>query len=162
MTPRRSTARSRDIGLEPLAIREKAGFDGLGLAHRLGWDQSKVSRIEGGKQAVDEVDLISWLTSCGIKHPRIRQLVDENREATKETWVLPHGPASSDSRNLSAEEKAAKTITIYSCGLVPGLLQTPRVRACRDTPLVARGEGDHAGGGGSHGQAGGSARREGS
>lgn len=122
MTPRRSTARSRDIGLELLAIREKAGYDGIGLANRLGWDQSKVSRIEGGKQAVDEVDLISWLTSCDVKYPRLRQLVDDNREATKDTWALSHTPTAG--RGLVAEERAAKTITHYACVLVPGLLQT--------------------------------------
>ncbi|TWP50625.1 helix-turn-helix domain-containing protein [Lentzea tibetensis] len=122
MTPRRSTARSRDIGLELLAIREKAGYDGIGLANRLGWDQSKVSRIEGGKQAVDEVDLISWLTSCDVKYPQLRQLVNDNREATRDTWVVPHSPTSG--RALVAEERAAKTITHYACVLIPGLLQT--------------------------------------
>ncbi|TWP47508.1 helix-turn-helix domain-containing protein [Lentzea tibetensis] len=125
MTSRRSTARSRDIGQELLAIREKAGFDGVGLADRLGWDQSKVSRIEGGKQAIDEVDLIHWLSSCGVKGARLRKLVDHNREATKETWVLPYGPGSADSRNVVAEEREAKAITTYNCVLIPGLLQTP-------------------------------------
>jgi transcriptional regulator with XRE-family HTH domain len=106
-------------------IRRKAGFKGQALADVLGWDQGKVSRVEKGKQALDEVDLMSWLIACDVKRAKLRQVVEQGREATRQTWVLPYGPASGDSRNLSVEESEAKSITVFACMLIPGLLQTP-------------------------------------
>jgi hypothetical protein len=77
------------------------------------------------QQAIDEIDLIHWLSTCNVKRPRLRQLVAFNREANEETWVLPYGAASPALRNITAEERTATKITAYACVLLPGLLQTP-------------------------------------
>lgn len=111
--------------MELADIREAAGHNGQELADLIGWDQSKVSRIENGKQSIDEVDLVTWLLACKIKAPRLRQIVKRNQDAIQDTWVLPYGTKSSDSRNVIVEEREAKTITVYDCLVVPALLQTP-------------------------------------
>jgi len=132
-----STARRRDLGMDLVAIREAAGFNGQELADALGWDQSKVSRLENGKQSIDQTDLLSWLITCDVKNPELRQFVARNEEAIKDTWVLPNNPSPTDSRNLIAEERASKKITTYACVWVPALLQTPgytRALAARFNP----------------------------
>jgi transcriptional regulator with XRE-family HTH domain len=111
--------------MELAEIREAAGFSGLGLAGTLGWDQSKVSRIEKGKQTITDFELVSWLVACKVSGRRLNQLAVHSRNASKQTWVLPNGPTSADSRNLRAEEQEAKIITVYACTQIPGLLQTP-------------------------------------
>jgi transcriptional regulator with XRE-family HTH domain len=111
--------------MELAALRKAAGFSGQAIADSLGWDQSRVSRVEKGKQAIDEIDLITWLLACNVKRPQLRGIVAHNLGTVQETWVLPYGPASSDSRNVLAEEREAKTMVSYSCPLVPVLLQTP-------------------------------------
>lgn len=122
MGARKSTARSRDIGGDLAVIREKAGFDGIRLTEKLDWDQSKVSRIEHGKQAIGDIELITWLTFCGITGARLHELVDANHEATKDTWLQPYGKDSD--RTFIAEERRATKLVTYQSTLIPGLLQT--------------------------------------
>lgn len=111
--------------MDLMAIRRAAGFNGQGLADALGWDQGKVSRVELGKQVLDDVDLMTWLLACDVKKPRLRQLVEHNREVTKQTWIVPYGPSSNNSRSVGREESHAKAITNYATQLVTSLLQTP-------------------------------------
>lgn len=111
--------------MDLMAIRRAAGFNGQGLADALGWDQGKVSRVELGKQVLDDVDLMTWLLACDVKKPRLRQLVEHNREVTRETWVLPYKSPTNNSRSVRREEGQAKAITDYSTQLVTSLLQTP-------------------------------------
>lgn len=46
-------------------LRVEAGLDGKGIAERLGWQRSKVSRLELGKQTPSRDDLKAWAQACG-------------------------------------------------------------------------------------------------
>lgn len=43
-----TTARSRELGIELRRARERIGYTGGQLARKLGWSNSRISRLEGG------------------------------------------------------------------------------------------------------------------
>src|SRR5262245_39430969 len=48
-------------------LRAGAGLRGTDLAERLGWQQSKVSRIENGRQMPSNEDVRAWAHGCGTE-----------------------------------------------------------------------------------------------
>ncbi|MFG2948174.1 helix-turn-helix domain-containing protein [Streptomyces adustus] len=48
------------LGARMRELRTEAGYDGKGIAQRLGWQRSKVSRLENGKQTPSREDLQQW------------------------------------------------------------------------------------------------------
>ncbi|MEU9631631.1 helix-turn-helix transcriptional regulator [Streptomyces luteogriseus] len=53
------------LGARLRELRTEAGFDGKGIAERLGWQRSKVSRLENGKQTPSREDLTAWAEAAG-------------------------------------------------------------------------------------------------
>lgn len=93
----------------------------------LGWQPSKLSRIETRQIGISTGDLRKLLDVYKVEDPDARdQLVDMARRATERGWwqsfsndVMP--PALATLIGLEAE---ARTIRAYEPELVPGLLQT--------------------------------------
>jgi transcriptional regulator with XRE-family HTH domain len=121
MGERRSTSRSRDLGIELAKIRRAARLNAQAVADALGCAASKVSRIEKGKLGIDDTELIAWLHLCGAL-PHMQRLLKLNRESSQDSW-LQHFDDRPD-RTLIAEETRAQTITWYELAVIPGLLQT--------------------------------------
>lgn len=48
------------LGARLRELRTEAGLQGRELADRLGWQRSKVSRLENGKQTATAADLQAW------------------------------------------------------------------------------------------------------
>jgi transcriptional regulator with XRE-family HTH domain len=125
MTDRWSTARSRDLGKELVRVRKAKGFSGGDMARKLGWERSRVSRVELGEHGVEERDLVAWLTVCDVPREGLHRWTDLNREATQRIWFQPKDAASTETpRTLVSEESKAKTINNYELAVIPGLLQT--------------------------------------
>lgn len=53
------------LGARLRELRTEAGLDGKDLAAKLGWQTSKVSRLQNGKQTPSRDDLTAWAQSCG-------------------------------------------------------------------------------------------------
>ncbi|MEW1569781.1 helix-turn-helix transcriptional regulator [Streptomyces sp. NPDC093509] len=53
------------LGARLRMLRAEAGLDGQGIAERLGWQRSKVSRLETGKQTPTSEDLRQWAQAVG-------------------------------------------------------------------------------------------------
>ncbi|RZE89204.1 helix-turn-helix transcriptional regulator [Streptomyces sp. SCA2-2] len=53
------------LGARLRELRTEAGLDGKGLATQLGWQRSKVSRLETGKQTATRADLEAWAEAVG-------------------------------------------------------------------------------------------------
>ncbi|MFI5985961.1 helix-turn-helix domain-containing protein [Streptomyces sp. NPDC051555] len=53
------------LGARLQELRVEAGLDGKGLAERLGWHRSKVSRVQSGKQTPTLADLEAWAEATG-------------------------------------------------------------------------------------------------
>ncbi|MFB6872316.1 helix-turn-helix domain-containing protein [Streptomyces sp. NPDC056323] len=53
------------LGARLRELRAEAGLDGKGVAALLGWQRSKVSRLENGKQTPSAADLAAWSQAVG-------------------------------------------------------------------------------------------------
>jgi transcriptional regulator with XRE-family HTH domain len=53
------------LGARLRELRAEAGLNGKELAERLGWQRSKVSRLENGKQTATAADLDAWADAVG-------------------------------------------------------------------------------------------------
>jgi transcriptional regulator with XRE-family HTH domain len=52
------------LGARLRELRTEAGLDGKDLAAKLGWQTSKVSRLQNGKQTPTRADLKAWAQAC--------------------------------------------------------------------------------------------------
>jgi transcriptional regulator with XRE-family HTH domain len=123
MELRESTARTRELGAELRKAREAARYTGQELAKKLGWSQSKVSRMESGSRGTSEVDAAIYLAFCGIMGNELHRILDIARARDDDFW-LHHPKRSSGLRSLVAQETTAEKITYYEPLVLPGLLQT--------------------------------------
>lgn len=109
-------------------LRAGAGLRGTDLAERLGWQQSKVSRIENGRQMPSNEDVRAWARGCGAEDrisadllSLLRGIVAERAEWRRRTR---QGQASvqADYRRLVEESKAIRSFDGF---VISGMLQTP-------------------------------------
>lgn len=109
-------------------LRENAGLNGTDLAAELGWQQSKVSKIERGRQTASDSDVVAWLDAVHASKSLAEQLRAELRDlqVAQLTWrrQLREGHRARQERDVR-EESAANVIRAVDIMAVPGLLQTP-------------------------------------
>jgi transcriptional regulator with XRE-family HTH domain len=120
-----SSMRTRSIGEELIGLRKAAGYSGVQMARKLGWENSRVNRIEHGKYNTSEVDVTQWVTILG--HPRtvLDDLLTMLRQSNDGFVVQPHGQRLPDQlHSLIRHETKAQVIQNVQLMVVPGLLQT--------------------------------------
>lgn len=107
--------------------RERAHLTGRTLAERLGWQQSKVSKIENGKQTPTAYDVQQWLDLCGVSATVIAEMTDELRDLRVEyaSWQrqLRYGLSPRQQRSIDIERDAHR-VQMVEISSVPGLVQT--------------------------------------
>lgn len=124
MQDHESTARSRELGEELRRVRELTGMNGSQLARKLGWSQSRISRLESGKRGASELDVTIFLAVCGVTGKELERLVGLCKEVYAQTWLQSHGERISDElTTLARHEATASAIHEYEPLLIPGLLQ---------------------------------------
>ncbi|MGH4017237.1 MAG: helix-turn-helix domain-containing protein [Pseudonocardiaceae bacterium] len=108
-------------------LREEARLTGKDLAAGLGWAQSKVSRLENGKQTATIEDVEAWARAVRTSAEQYDTLVAELHDMRYEyaTWKhqLRSGTARRQRANLPLEANAT-LVRVFVPDLVPGLLQT--------------------------------------
>ncbi|MET7938166.1 helix-turn-helix transcriptional regulator [Streptomyces sp. NPDC005322] len=125
--------RRRKLGAELRRQRDLAGLTSGEAARRLGWHQSKVSRIETGRSGAKPSDVARLLEVYEVADPELRALLEalcgggaSDPEGSRRGWwyayrdLLP--PAYRDFIALEAEASDAYSLETT---VVPGLLQTP-------------------------------------
>lgn len=109
-------------------LRLQAGLKGQQLADQHGWQQSKVSKIETGKQAPTDDDIRKWVSSCGAESFVADELIAMIAEiqAGHRDWKrrLRRGPAAVQA-GYNQLVSQSKLICHFETVYVPGLLQTP-------------------------------------
>ena len=108
-------------------LRAAAGLSGSGLAKKNGWAQSKVSRIETGKQAVTDSDIVAWCEATSSPEAVTAALLEELRDIRLEESRWQRRLASGNEALLveaGAVEHAASVIKVFELAVVPGLVQT--------------------------------------
>ncbi|MGW8378445.1 helix-turn-helix transcriptional regulator [Streptomyces sp. ODS28] len=105
----------------------RADTTGRELAARLEWPQSKVSKLETGRQTATEADLSAWATATG--HPEAaEELVSRLRglESHSRSWrrqlAAGHRPVQ---EILTVEYERSKVMRAWQSAMVVGMLQTP-------------------------------------
>ena len=117
---------SEALGIRLRDLRHDAALSGRELAAQCGWQPSKVSKIEYGKQTPSEADIRDWCIACGFPSD-IPDLLAAARsiEAQIIDWrrSLKAGTKHRQRANVSAYEKTT-LFRIWEPTVVPGLLQT--------------------------------------
>ncbi len=96
------------------------------IAARLGWSESKVSRLETGQQPISSEEVAGFLAILGVVGDEHARLMAMARTPDEPAWldpVLRHALPGT-SITLSTYEAEAVEITDWSPLLMPGLLQT--------------------------------------
>lgn len=115
------------LGARLRELRTEAGLNGKDFAERLGWQRSKVSRLENGKQTATADDLVAWALAAGAPDAagelrgRLRGLETHYRSWRRQ---LAAGHRAVQEANV-AQEAQAETIHLFESGIIPGIFQTP-------------------------------------
>lgn len=110
------------------ALRAQAGLSGKQLADTNGWAQSKVSRIENGKQMPSDDDIETWARACGADRgvaAELKRLRDEARIAHVTFRSRMRQGQEKVQESYSDLVKNAHLIRYFEMTYVPGLLQVP-------------------------------------
>lgn len=115
------------LGVRLRELRTEAGLNGKAFAERLGWQRSKVSRLENGKQTATTKDLDAWTEAANSPaeaadlKSRLRGLESQARSWRRQ---LATGHRGVQERYV-AEYRRTATVRGYEATVVPGLFQTP-------------------------------------
>jgi transcriptional regulator with XRE-family HTH domain len=120
------TLRRRRLGGTLRKYRNDAGLSLERVAQAMGWDNSKLSRIETAKSRILPQDIEPLLKLYEVTDPEvIKGLEGLAKDAGKQGWWQTYGDvvalAYKDHLTLESD---AESIHIYTPGLIPGLLQT--------------------------------------
>lgn len=119
--------RRRRLGVELRRLREGVGKSIDAAAAHLECSAAKVSRIETGRVAARVQDVRDLLDLYGVTGQFRDDLIQLVRDARQRAWwkaysdILQHHDGL---ETLIGLEDAAATLSILSCGVLPGLLQT--------------------------------------
>jgi transcriptional regulator with XRE-family HTH domain len=116
----------RRLGAELRNLRQAKNLTAAQVAKQLGWSESKVSRIEGGKSPLSDQDAKLLLAQYGVQDPEeVRQFIGLTRQSRQNGWWHSYGDALPEwFKPYLGFETDAASIWTYQSELVPGLLQT--------------------------------------
>lgn len=120
------SVRHRRLSGELKRMREELGMGTVEVANRLGWDRTKLNRIERGEwKRLKEGDLRALATLYGVTDAeRQDALVSLARHAKEKGWWARYSDVLGPGSYVSLESTATR-LRFYSGMLIPGLLQTP-------------------------------------
>ncbi|HSZ41526.1 MAG TPA: helix-turn-helix transcriptional regulator [Trebonia sp.] len=113
------------LGSHLRRLREARGITAKQAAASIRASESKISRIELGRNAIREIDVLDLLTLYGVSAEEKEQLLGLAEQANRPGWwhryhdILPEW-----FQSYVGMEEAARSIRVYEPQLVPGLLQT--------------------------------------
>jgi transcriptional regulator with XRE-family HTH domain len=114
------------LGVRLRDIRRDAGLSGTELARLTGWQPSKVTKIEHGRQTPSEADLRTWCEHCRALS-ELPDLIAAVRsiETQFAEWrrIMRSGTRRRQEASAAVYERA-RLFRIYEPQVIPGLLQT--------------------------------------
>jgi transcriptional regulator with XRE-family HTH domain len=115
------------LGFKLREVRLDAGLSGRELAGQAGWQASKVSKIELGRQTPTDHDIRIWLEIANARE-REPDLVAELRslESKYVEWRRRiRDGVKARQQEIGRLESGAGRIRSFQCSVIPGLLQIP-------------------------------------
>ncbi|MFI1863621.1 helix-turn-helix domain-containing protein [Streptomyces jumonjinensis] len=114
------------LGTRLRELRTDAGLTGKGLAEVLGWQRSKISRLENGKQTPSPTDLTAWAIAVG--HPELAGELKgrlTGLETKYRSWRRQLAGGHRARQELAiAQTAATQTIRGLEIARIPGMFQT--------------------------------------
>jgi transcriptional regulator with XRE-family HTH domain len=117
------------LGARLRELRAEAGLEGKDLADRLGWQPSKVSRLQNGKQTPSRADLTEW--AHAIDRPDVEPelhglLAGLDMKQRHRSWRRQLAGGHRGRQEIAVRQtEATKEIRGLEVSRVPGLFQTP-------------------------------------
>jgi transcriptional regulator with XRE-family HTH domain len=106
-------------------LREARGISAKQAASQIRASESKISRIELGRNAIREIDVLDLLTLYGVEPREREQLLTLAEQSNRPGWWQRYNDILADwFQPYVGMEEAAKSIRVYEAQFVPGLLQT--------------------------------------
>ncbi|MFG2670866.1 helix-turn-helix domain-containing protein [Streptomyces sp. NPDC048445] len=118
-------ARDR-IAVRLRALRQDAGLTGQQLAEDLGWQGSKVSRLQSGRSHPSDDDIRAWCRACGAEG-ETADLIAAARQAQQlytEWRRVQRGGLRGVQQARRPLYEQTKVMRVYCSNVVPGMLQT--------------------------------------
>jgi transcriptional regulator with XRE-family HTH domain len=142
--PASPSMRRRRLAAELRKLRDQSGLSVTEVARRLGWQASRLSRIETRQSGIAAPDLRKLLDFYEAGDDGYRgHLAELARRVNERGWWQKYaGLIGSEYADLIGLEAEARVIRSYEQELVPGLLQTPdyaraAIRASRPADTTA-------------------------
>ncbi|MFF2503480.1 helix-turn-helix domain-containing protein [Streptomyces sp. NPDC058067] len=114
------------LGARLSELRSEAGLEGKDLAAKLGWQPSKVSRLQSGKQTAKAGDITDWVAAVG--RPDVEPELQGLRagvELKHRTWRRQLAGGHAERQKLAIREtEVTCMIRAFEVSRIPGLLQT--------------------------------------
>jgi len=118
------------LGSHLRRLRESRGISAREAAASIRASESKISRIELGRNAIREIDVLDLLNLYGVAPAEREQLLTLAEQANRPGWwqryhdILPEW-----FHAYVGMEEAARSIRVYEPQFIPGLLQTEEYAA---------------------------------
>ncbi|MDC0769272.1 helix-turn-helix domain-containing protein [Streptomyces sp. HD] len=117
------------LGARLRELRTEAGLEGKDLAAKVGWQPSKVSRLQNGKQTPSAADLTAWAHACGTPsvEPELQGLrAGLEMKQRHRSWKRQLAGGHRGRQEIAVRQtEATKAIRGLEVSRVPGLFQTP-------------------------------------
>jgi transcriptional regulator with XRE-family HTH domain len=113
------------LGSHLRRLRESRGITARQAAAKIRASESKISRIELGRNAIREIDVLDLLTLYGVDAREREQLLSLAEQSNKPGWWHRYNDILPDwFQAYVGMEEAARSIRVYEAHFIPGLLQT--------------------------------------
>jgi transcriptional regulator with XRE-family HTH domain len=124
--PLSPSMRRRRLAAELRKLREQSGLSLTEAAKKLGWQASRLSRIETRQSGIPTSDLRKLLNEYEVGDDEYRKYLNDLARRVNERgwWQKYAGLIGSEYADLIGLEEEARVIRTYEQELVPGLLQT--------------------------------------
>ncbi|GLW11783.1 transcriptional regulator [Microtetraspora sp. NBRC 13810] len=115
-----------DLGSQLRRLREAAHLSGKELAERLGWQASKVSRLENARQTATEDDVLMWGRAVGAPQGTVGTLAGQAASLVErnESRHRPRAGLVAMQEDIRDLEARTRSFRVFEPGVVIGLLQT--------------------------------------
>lgn len=125
MQDREPTIRSRELGEGLRLALERAQLNGKQVALRLGWSESKVSRLLTGRRGGSEVEIAEFLVVCQVIGEERDRLISLCSDLDTKSWFQQFGSRLPPQvQTLIDHETKASRVREFHPVVMPGLLQT--------------------------------------